>query len=87
MYNLFVQDLETVKKASYRGHHGKLLERRLFLLILDNLAVDLSFLTLQDKHNICTLSENIKFICTRCETGLKNLPKVRFFNRFEILYK
>jgi hypothetical protein len=27
------------------------------------------FFTLQDKHNIRTLSLNIKFICTRCETG------------------
>jgi hypothetical protein len=31
-----------------------------------------TFLTLQDKHNIRTLSLNIKFICTRCETGLKS---------------
>ena len=27
-----------------------------FLLFSDNLAVALGFLTLQDKHNICTLS-------------------------------
>ena len=27
---------------------------------------------MQDKHNIRTLSLNIKFICTRCETGLKS---------------
>jgi hypothetical protein len=26
------------------------------------------FLILQDKHNIGTLSINIKLICTRCET-------------------
>ena len=31
-----------------------------------------TFLTLQDKHKIRTLSLNIKFICTRCETGLKS---------------
>jgi hypothetical protein len=31
-----------------------------------------TFLTLQDKRNIRTLSLNIKFICTRCETGLKS---------------
>ena len=30
------------------------------------------FLTLQDKHNIRTLSLNIKFVRTRCETGLKS---------------
>jgi len=28
----------------------------------------LGFLTFQDKHNISTLSEDIKFICTYCET-------------------
>jgi len=31
----------------------------------------LDFLTLQDKHNICTLSVNITFIWNRCETGKK----------------
>ena len=30
----------------------------MILLFIDNLAVVLSFLTLQDKHNTCTLSEN-----------------------------
>jgi hypothetical protein len=29
----------------------------------------LDFLTLQDKHNIRTLSVNNKLICARCETG------------------
>ena len=38
----------------------------------------LTFFTLQDKHNIRTLSLNIKFICTRCETGLKSSPKARY---------
>jgi hypothetical protein len=40
-------------------------------LVSDNLAVVLDILMLQDKHNIhvCTLSLNIKLICTRCETG------------------
>jgi len=33
---------------------------------------------LQDKHNIRTLSLNIKFICSRCETGLKSSPKARY---------
>ena len=41
-------------------------------------TVVLGFITLQDKHNIHTLSENIKFICTHCETGWKSSPKVRF---------
>ena len=40
----------------------KRLERRLFLLFLDNLGVVLEFLTLQVKHNIRTLSENVKLI-------------------------
>jgi hypothetical protein len=38
----------------------------------------LDFLTLQDKHIISTLSENIKFTCTRHETGQKNLQETRF---------
>ena len=32
-----------------------------------------SFLILQDKHNICTFSLNIKLICTHCETGWEKL--------------
>ena len=36
------------------------------------------FFTLQDKHNIRTLSENVKFICTRCEIGQKSLTKACF---------
>ena len=43
----------------------KWLKQHLFLLFLDNLTVVFSCLTLQDKHNICTLSENIKYICKR----------------------
>ena len=50
----------------------KQLERRLFLLFLDTLVVVLDFLTLQDKHNIRTLSDNIKFICNRGEPGERN---------------
>jgi hypothetical protein len=37
-----------------------------------------TFLTLQDKHKMRTLSLNIRFICTRCETGLKSSPKSRY---------
>ena len=33
----------------------------------------LDFLTWQEKHNICTLSLDIKLICTHCETGEKYL--------------
>ena len=36
---------------------------------LNNLEGVLDFLILQDKHNIRTLSLNIKLICTRNETG------------------
>lgn len=36
-----------------------------------NLAVVLCCLTLQDKHNITTLSEDIAFICSSCETVFK----------------
>ena len=42
------------------------LERHLFQLFSDNLAGVLDFFIL---HNICTLSLNIKLICTRYETG------------------
>jgi hypothetical protein len=37
-----------------------------------------AFLTLQDKRNMRTLSENIKFICTRGETEQKSSPTARF---------
>ena len=40
-------------------------------------TVVLDFLTLQDKHNIRTLSVNIKFSCTRCETDQENSPDAR----------
>jgi len=43
-----------------------------FLFFLNNLTVVLGFLTLYDKHNIRTLSENIKLICVFCETGQKS---------------
>jgi hypothetical protein len=39
-----------------------------------NLTSFPTFLTLQDKHNMRTLSLNIKFICT----GLKSSPKARY---------
>ena len=42
----------------------KRLELRLFLFFSDNLTVILEFLTLQDKHNLRTLSEYIKSILT-----------------------
>ena len=42
-----------------------ILQRRLILLFLENVAVGLGFLTLQDIHNIRTLSEDIQYICTR----------------------
>ena len=70
------------KRGLHRGHHQIRGERRLFLLLLDNLAVILGFLALKDKYNICTLSENKKFICTCCTTGQKNLPKAWFFTCF-----
>jgi hypothetical protein len=47
-----------------------------FFNILTGFQLDFS--TLQDKHNIYTLSKNIKFICTSCEAGLKTSPKTCF---------
>jgi hypothetical protein len=55
----------------------KILERRLFQLFPDNLAVVLDLLTLQDKRNIHTLSVNIELVCVRCETDQKPASKVR----------
>jgi len=66
--------------ADFTEHTIK--KQHLFLLFLDNLAVTLVFLTLQDKYNIRTLTENIKFICTRYKTGQKSSPKVRFSKLF-----
>ena len=43
----------------------------MFQLFSDNLAVVLHLLTLQDKHNIRTLSLNIKLFWTRCEQARK----------------
>jgi hypothetical protein len=55
----------------------KLLERRLFMLFLHNLDIILDFLTLRDKQNIRTMSENVKFICNRCQTGQKTSSSIR----------
>jgi hypothetical protein len=43
-----------------------------------------NFWHLQDKRNICTLSVNIKLICTRCETGHKSYSKSQFSTLCEI---
>ena len=50
----------------------KLLERGLFLLFLHNVDVILDFFTLRDEQNIRSMSENVKFICNRCEKGQQN---------------
>jgi hypothetical protein len=47
-----------------RGHHCKRFEKNFFLHYSDNLADVFDFLTLQDMHNMPTLSINIKIICT-----------------------
>ena len=44
----------------------------------------LTFFTLQDKHNIRTLSLNIKFICTRCETGWKARQRLAILKLVQI---
>jgi hypothetical protein len=58
----------------------KMMRMTVFLLFSANLAVVLCFLTLQDKHNICTLLENINFICTHCETGQKRHQRLVFLS-------
>ena len=45
------------------------------MLFLDNLAVILGSLTLQDKYNIRTLSENMKFICNRLRNRTEKLTE------------
>ena len=65
---------ETIKKNQ--------LNRCLFLLFLNKLAVVLGFLTLQDKHIIRTLSVNITFIYIRYKTEQKSSPKAHFFYLF-----
>jgi hypothetical protein len=51
--------LKQYKHGRDKGHHRKRLERRLFLLFSENFTIVFDFLTLQDKHNIPTLSVNI----------------------------
>jgi len=53
------------------------------MLFLDNLAVILGSLTLQDKYNIRTLSENMKFICNRLFQERKADQKARFSTCFK----
>ena len=61
-----------------RWHHGNLLEWRLFLIFSGKLAVVFDLFTLQDKHNIRTLSVNITFIWNRCETDGKARRRLAF---------
>jgi hypothetical protein len=55
----------SISARLHRGHHWKRLKRLLFQLFSDNLTVVLDFLTLHDKHNISSLSVDIKLICTK----------------------
>ena len=52
-------------------HRYNLFTNRKDIMLLFFQLFLLDFLTLKDKYNICTLSENIKFICTCCETPIK----------------
>jgi hypothetical protein len=60
------------------------------MLFLDNLAVILGSLTLQDKYNIRTLSENMKFICNHLRNRTEKLTERLAFllvsNRFYIFH-
>ena len=56
----------------------KRLERRMFRLFTASLTVVLDFLILQDKQNICSLSLNIKLICTRSKTLIEKLAMACF---------
>jgi hypothetical protein len=50
--------------CAHQDYPWKRLEWRLFMLFSENFEVILDFLTLQDKHNIRTLSVKAKFIST-----------------------
>ena len=53
----------TTRNLQYKRGRLKRVERRLLLLLLDNLAVVLfNYKTLQNKHNTRTLSGNIKTV-------------------------
>jgi hypothetical protein len=45
----------------------------MFRLFTASLSVVLDFLILQDKQNVCSLSLNIKLICTRSKTLIEKL--------------
>jgi hypothetical protein len=60
------------------------INKNVFLLFLDKITVVLDYFILQDKHNICTLSENVKFICTRYKAWQKSSPKTGLSTHFSI---
>ena len=72
------------KQRHHKRDHQWRLEQCLFLIFIDNLAVVLGFLTLQYKHNMCTLSESTKFICICCKTRQKSSPQALFLNLVQI---
>lgn len=73
--------MATVYARTSQRTLSKTIRIRLFLFFSDNLTVNFFFLTLQDKHNLRTSSENIKSILTCWETGQKSAP-MAFFSTF-----
>ena len=65
----------TKRKQYKREHH-----RRHHLPFLDNMAVVLNFLELQDKYNTCPLPENIKCICSHQRLDFYLFVFVFFFS-------
>ena len=72
----------TVKARTWERTPLKRLERHSILLFSGQFVVVLDYLTLQDKHNIRTLSVNIKLIFTHCETDQKSISKDSLFYHF-----
>ena len=72
------------KSRPHRGHHWKWLEWQLFPLFLNNLTVVLGFLTLQDRHNICTFTLAAKQDRKACQQ-LAFLPVSKASNKIHIL--
>ena len=79
--------MKRFKGWRHKWHHWKRLELRLFQLFSDNLAIVLDLLILNDKHNVRSLSLNIKLICSlwnRIEKLAKDSRLYRFIKLVQI---
>jgi len=87
LINIFWYPIPVERRQQYKyrhdsGQHSKRLERRLLLLFSNDLLVVLNSLTVLDKHNIRTLSVNVKLNLHSCEKGQKSSPKASLSTYF-----